>query len=235
MAAVVLLGWLAVCTADKAQAAVLSSELIWDAAEQALSERLTTDDKETTYKWTRFTALPDTLAVPDGELTLTARLPFGVHYGTPTAVRVLIQNGETRIGEWQVTFQVKKFAQTVVTACDLPAGSTLSSDNLRLEERDVTKLRTYYRNVDEAAGLDIVRALPIGTLVNELLVRQPLLVKQGDIVRLIGHFGAVSVETAAEALTSGRIGTVVRVKNAVTGKVVAARVKARGVVETLAR
>ena len=121
------------------------------------------------------------------------------------------------------------------TACDLPVGSTLSADNLRLEERDVTKLRAYYRSIDEAAGLDLVRALPVGTLLSETVVRQPLLVKQGDIVQLIGRFGAVTVETTAEAVTSGRIGMLVRVKNAATGKVVTARVKARGVVETLSR
>lgn len=217
------------------QAGSLSAEEIWTVAEQALTERLDTDDKNVSYKWLRFTALPDNLSVPDGALNLTASIPYGVHYGTPTAVRVLVQNGEARVGEWQVTFQVKKFAPAVVTACDLPAGSTLSADNLRLEERDVTKLRMYYRSIDEAAGLDIVRALPIGTLLGEMLVRQPLLVKQGDIVRLIGRYGAVTVETTAEAVTSGRIGMLVRVKNAATGKMVTARVKARGVVETLSR
>ena len=221
--------------APTAQAGSLSAEEIWSVAEQALTERLDTDDKNVSYKWLRFTTLPDSVSVPDGELNLTASIPYGVHYGTPTAVRVLVQSGETRVGEWQVTFQVKKFAPAVVTACDLPVGSTLSADNLRLEERDVTKLRAYYRSIDEAAGLDLVRALPVGTLLSETVVRQPLLVKQGDIVQLIGRFGAVTVETTAEAVTSGRIGMLVRVKNAATGKVVTARVKARGVVETLSR
>ena len=217
------------------QAGALAAEEIWTVAEQALTERLATDDKNISYKWVRFTTLPAILTVPDGELNLTASLPTGVHYGTPTAVRVLVQNGEARVGEWQVTFQVKKFAPAVVTACDLPVGSTLSADNLRLEERDVTRLRAYYRSVEDAAGLELVRALPIGTLLGETLVRQPLLVKQGDIVRLIGRYGAVTVETTAEAVSSGRIGMLVRVKNAATGKVVTARVKARGMVETLSR
>ena len=220
-----------------AEAGSLSAESVWAAAENALSESLATEDKTVAYRWTRFSALPESILVPDeANVELTVSLPRGIHYGSPTPVRVLVRDGETRLYDWLLTFQVKKYAQAVVLAYDLPAGSTLGADNLRLEACEVTRLHgVYYRTLEEAAGLETVRALSVGTLVSATTVRQPLLVKQGDIVQLIGRSGAVAVEITAEAMTSGRINQLVRVKNKVSGKVVTARVKARGVVEVLAR
>ena len=218
-----------------AQSGELSAESVWTAAENVLMERLATEDKAVTYRWTRFTTLPESITVPDdADIALIASLPRGVHYGSPTAVRVLVKNGETRLYDWLLTFQVKKYAQAVVAAYDLPAGSTLATENLRLDVCDVTRLHgEYYRTVEEVAGLETVRSLSVGTLVNALTVRQPLLVKQGDVVQLIGRSGAVAVQTTAEAVTSGRINQLVRVKNQASGKVITARVKARGVVEVL--
>lgn len=218
-----------------AEAGALSAETVWTAAENVLLEQMATEDKAVTYRWTRFTTLPESITVPDdADIELVASLPRGVHYGSPTAVRVLVKNGETRLYDWLLTFQVKKYAQAVTAAYDLPAGSTLGAENLRLDVRDVTRLRgEYYRTVEEAAGLETVRPLSVGTLVSAMTVRQPLLVKQGDVVKLIGRSGAVAVETTAEALTGGRINQLVRVKNKASGKVITARVKARGVVEVL--
>ena len=222
----------AACTAE---AGALSAESVWTAAENVLMERLATEDKTVTYRWTRFTTLPESITVPDdADIALIASLPRGIHYGSPTPVRVLVKDGETRLYDWLLTFQVKKYVQAVTAAYDLPAGATLGADNLRLDVCDVTRLHgEYYRTVEEAVGLETVRPLTVGTLVSAMTVRQPLLVKQGDVVQLIGRSGTVVVETTAEALTGGRINQLVRVKNKVSGKVITARVKARGVVEVL--
>ena len=219
-----------------ASAAALAAESVWSAAESALAERLATEDKTVSYRWERFSSLPETFIVPDGQLTLEARVPNGVRYGSPTAVHVLVKNGDVRLYDWQLTFQVKKFAYTVVAARDLAAGAPLAAADLRIEERDVTRIRgELYQSVEEAVGLEPVRALPVGSLVSEVVVRAPLLVKQGETVRLLVRYGAVTVETTAEAMTGGRNGMLVRVKNLTTGKVIAARVTARGLVEALAR
>ncbi len=215
---------------------MLEADTVWAAAEAVLSERLATGEKNVSYRWERFSALPEAIDVPEDGVALEASLPRGVHYGVPTAVRVLVKQGETRLYDWQLTFQVKRYARTVVAARDLPAGTLLAAGDLRLAECDVTRVRgALYDSVEEALGLETARNLPVGSVVGESLVKQPPLVRQGETVRLLARHGAVAVETTAEALTGGRSGALVRVKNLATGKVLVARVSARGVVEALAR
>ena len=234
LGAVLLVGGLAV--AAPAEAAVLEAEAVWAAAETALAARLATEEKTVSYQWERFSALPPAIDVPDGEIALEANLPNGVRYGVPTAVRVQVRQGEARLYDWQLTFQVRRYARTVVAARDLPAGTLLTADDLRLAECDVTRVRGgRYDTVEAALGLETSRSLAVGSVISETLVKAPLLIRQGETVRRLARHGAVMVETTAEALTNGRSGALVRVKNLSTGKVLVARVQAQGVVEALAR
>lgn len=120
----------------------------------------------------------------------------------------------------------------VVAARPLAHGETLTAADLQLVEHNVARLTgQYFINLDEAVGMAVRRALAQGAPVLGEQLQPPLLIKRGDSVLITAAGSTIAVKMNGVAMTDGRRGEQIRVKNSSSGKIVAARVAAAGVVE----
>lgn len=122
-------------------------------------------------------------------------------------------------------------ALAVVAASALPARQPIDAAALRTEMRDVTATPEAFSDPQAVAGREARRALREGQVISARLLVEPLLVARSANVRVLARKGGVSAEVAGEALESGRLGQIIRVRNKVTDRVIRARVVAENLVE----
>ena len=131
--------------------------------------------------------------------------------------------------------EVEVHAPVLVTTQSLPRGSLLSSANLELQNQDISALRSMpLRNLDQAAGLQLKRALGAGSVLYLSQVEQPLAVRRGEKVTVLAVRGAVQISVPGESLEDGRPGEQIRVRNRASQKTIQVWVVRRGVVQTTA-
>ena len=63
------------------------------------------------------------------------------------------------------------------------------------------------------------------------MIEEPKVVKKGDEVMIVATKGALSVRSSGVALSDGRVGQQISVKNSATKRIVKARVKRKGLVQ----
>lgn len=99
--------------------------------------------------------------------------------------------------------------------------SVLHDDDLKTIEVDVSRhARGYFTRKDELVGRTLTRAVGGGTVLSPAVVAQPAMVRRGQRVTLIAGDGPVAVRAPAEALSDGRRGQRVQVRNLSSGRVI---------------
>lgn len=131
-----------------------------------------------------------------------------------------------------VAIGIRAFAPVLRLNADVPAGASLSSADVSIEERDVAALSGAYWPAQET--LQAVRtrqAIPAGSVLLRSQFEALPDVERGDRVSLRVSAGTVVIETTAEALQDGWVNRSVRVRPAHGTDTVLARVVRSGLVE----
>ncbi|MBZ2208641.1 flagellar basal body P-ring formation chaperone FlgA [Massilia soli] len=136
-----------------------------------------------------------------------------------------------RSGDWRYEYIVRAriSANVAVTAGPVAAGQLLSDADIVFERRDISSLSDTI-GAQAALGQASKRSLRAGEVLRQSQLTAPILVKRGDPVVMLARIEAIEVSTAGEALDSGALGAVVRVRNVANGRVVRMRVTATGMV-----
>ena len=134
---------------------------------------------------------------------------------------------------WRESFTVRAHisAEVVVTTTSLAAGKVLHTHDLALDRRDITNLSDVASDVNAVVGLTAKRALRAGQVIAKSVLVAPMFVKRGDHVQILVSRNGIEVSTVGEALENGQQGSIVRVRNLGTGKIIHARVKEAAIVE----
>jgi flagella basal body P-ring formation protein FlgA len=137
-------------------------------------------------------------------------------------------------GSWSiyVPIDLSIYRPVVIALKPLAPGSTIGDSDVQLAETDITQLLgQYLTNLDEAVGMSAKRSISQGKpLISQQLV-PPLLIHRGDSVVIVADSGGISVKSTGTALTDGRRGEQIRVKNQGSARVIDARVSERGEVQ----
>ena len=80
-------------------------------------------------------------------------------------------------------------------------------------------------------GHVVSRMVPEGTVLSEDLLRQPVVMESGAAVTIVSRYNGIEVRVSGVALTRGRVGQKIRVRNAASRKVMLARVLDASTVE----
>lgn len=120
----------------------------------------------------------------------------------------------------------------VVTARPLARGQQVVADDLRIEERDTSRMqRAYYTDPKPLIGLRARRQIGAGQPLHPGLVEQRRLVRRGALVQIVARHGELQVTMKGKALESGVLGDLIRVRNTASGREISGEVVAAGVVE----
>ena len=126
--------------------------------------------------------------------------------------------------------EIKRYQNVPVLNKSVKIGDVLTEDMVTIEYRQMMNVRDNVQKVEAIIGMQAVRFLSAGQILQYSDLRKETVLKKGQIVRAM--FGAADFEVAisAEAQESGSIGDVVKIKNLDSQKVFAAKVVERGLV-----
>ena len=126
--------------------------------------------------------------------------------------------------------EIKRYQNVPVLNKSVKIGDVITEDMITIEYRQMMNVRENVQKAEAVIGMQAVRFLNAGQILQYSDLRKETVLKKGQIVRAM--FGAADFEVAisAEAQESGSIGDVVKIKNLDSQKVFAAKVVERGIV-----
>ncbi|WP_373663900.1 flagellar basal body P-ring formation chaperone FlgA [Uliginosibacterium sp. sgz301328] len=150
---------------------------------------------------------------------------------TPARMRAIAHCPD---GNWAETYTVRARvnARVVVAAGSIPSGRAIQPNDLALERRELTgTFDDVFSDPAELNGQASRRALRAGQIVDRRAVAEAVLVRRGADVSIVARNSGIVVTTAGQAEGNGRLGEIISVRNAATGKVIRARVTGTNEVE----
>ncbi len=170
--------------------------------------------------------LPTDIQAPVGKLELTPELSGPVRYNGLTTVNVAIRADGRSYVKVPVQFEVRRYLDVVVAAINLNAGDILSEQSVRLDRMDAGKMPAgYLTELNKAVGLQVRHAIVPGSVISEKSLIHPILVKRGEIVRLVSRIGEIEVAANGIAFAQGAAGDLIRVQNTTTKRILTGRVQ----------
>ncbi|MES2538668.1 MAG: flagellar basal body P-ring formation chaperone FlgA [Pseudomonadota bacterium] len=173
------------------------------------------------------------VALPAGA-ELRARIPGGI-ISSRTAVWVDVQADGRAYAAIPVWFSVQTWKQVAVARTDLTAGAEVRPDDFVMALRDVAR---FPGAVDRLPGDGASRlrvALRQGMPLTASAVESTPTISRNQQVLVRMNTGNITIESAGVAQANGRVGEMVKVKNAGNSEIFIARVLEPGVVAVNAR
>lgn len=130
-----------------------------------------------------------------------------------------------------VPVQIRLSADYVVAARPLAAGQVLMNEDLLLARGDLGALPPgVLTDPEQAVGRTVTIGLPAGRPLRAELLRQPILIQQGQTVKIVSRGAGFQVSTDGRALNSAVTGQVTQVRTG-SGQTVSGIARGQGVVE----
>ena len=173
------------------------------------------------------------LRLPRCSQPLAAFLNPGADVNRITTVGVRCQGEKP----WKVYVPVSVVAtaDVAVATRHLPRGSVITADSLRLERREVTRMRSgYFGSIEAALGLRVRQSILKGRALTPGQLEADHVVRRGQSVTLVVASGGLKLNMAGKALIDGALGQRIRVENSSSGRVVEGIVRSHEHVEILA-
>jgi flagellar basal body P-ring formation protein FlgA len=150
--------------------------------------------------------------------------------------RILVELSCPGTPSWHIYVPVRVVgtSQVTIAAHAIVAGSVLTKDDIRTEQRDISELPPGY--MDDPAvtvGLTASRPISSGAVVTNQLLLGAKAVQRGQTVTLVADAGGMSVTMQGRALSDGLINQRVKVENLSSGKVVEGIARSQQVVEII--
>lgn len=139
-------------------------------------------------------------------------------------------------GSWSVRVPVRMqlFRGVLVSTHPLLRGDGVRAGDVRIEQRDVTRLGYgYIDNIEYVAGRTLARPLAANSVLTPEALGGRRMIRAGDHVEMIARLGGIVVRANGIALGSGDSGARLRVRNTESGKIVDGIVQAPGQVIAL--
>lgn len=128
-----------------------------------------------------------------------------------------------------VPVELAVYRPVVVAMMPLARGQNIGAGDVGLKEFNVARVNgQYLTSLDAAVGMAPRRNIGQDSILLADQLDPPLLIKRGDAVMISAEGDAISVKMPGVALTDGRRGEQIRIKNTSSSRVVQARVVAPG-------
>lgn len=131
-----------------------------------------------------------------------------------------------------IPVSIKIFERVMVLSKPLARGAHITPSDVIYAEQDIQNLkRGYITDANQLQGMLLKRSLPAGSPLNNEVLAHPQLVKRGQRVTLLAKNESLSIRITGDALSSGAIGDMVRVRNLASKRIIEGVVVAAGTVE----
>ena len=124
--------------------------------------------------------------------------------------------------------------QVLVARRTLPRDHVITADDLKVEQRDVSRLVSgYVSDISQLVGQRLKTQLMAGRILTPQMLKAALAIRRGQSVTLVASGGGVSIRMAGTALMDGALGQRIRVENTKSGRIVEGIVRSGEQVEIL--
>jgi flagella basal body P-ring formation protein FlgA len=130
--------------------------------------------------------------------------------------------------------QVSIFRELPVAIRDIARGEQISPADIHWKTINISGLRqAFHTDAQAIIGQEVKRNIGQGLPFITSLLDAPTLIRRGDVIDLEAQAGSIKVSTSGTALTDGRLGQKIRIKNNQSDRIVTGTVVASGKVSTL--
>ena len=189
------------------------------AVEQALADKGETRRHEIYF----INHAPD-LKLPEGVVDIKATLPAPISYISLTPVRAVVFVNGRAYRTVSFSANVKVYDTVLVANHDLRIEIPVAAEDFRLSEVAIDGRNEYVKDVSELVGLVPHRFIRGGLPVTKGYFQQPVAVNTGQRVNIILNYNGIKVSAKGIVMTRGRIGSLVKVKNETSEKILTAKV-----------
>ena len=190
-----------------------------DAVERALAER-----GETRRHEIFFTQNQMDIKLPEGVVDVKATLPAAVSYISLTPVRATIFVNGRAYRTVNFTASVKVYDLVLVANHDLRIEVPVTAEDFHTAEVAVDGRNEFVKDAKEIVGLVPHRFIRGGSPVTKGYFQQPVAVNSGQRVTIILNYRGIRATAQGIVMTRGRIGSLVKVKNEASEKILTAKV-----------
>ena len=190
-----------------------------EAVERALAQR-----GETRRHEIIFTQNPSDLHLPEGTVDVQANLPAQISYISLTPVRATVYVNGRAFRTVSFTASVKIYDTVLVANHDLRIEVPVTAEDFRSEEVAIDGRNEFVKDVSEIVGLVPHRFIRGGSPVTKGYFQQPVAVRSGQRVTIILNWRGIRASARGIVLTRGRIGSLVKVKNEISEKILTGKV-----------
>jgi len=156
--------------------------------------------------------------------------PPGSRKRGSTSVGVACEDGKP----WKIYVPVKiaEFREVAVVSQPLVRGDTLEEGDIEMQRRDISRLgQRFLTDYSEFIGYRVRQAVSTGKVLQASMLSIPEWVKRGEKVTLLASGGGIEIRMQGEALSNGRKGAMIRVRNLNSKRIVEGEVVSKGVVQ----
>ena len=190
-----------------------------DALEKALAEY-----GETRRHEIFFTQTPLDVKLPEGVVDVKAELPAQISYVSLTPVRAVIYVNGRAYRTMSFTAKVKVYDAVLVANHDLRIEVPVGAADFHTAEVAIDGRNEYVKDIDKINGLVPHRFIRAGSPVTLSYFQQPVAVNSGQHVNIIVKYRGIVVTAKGIVMTRGRIGSLVKVRNETSEKILTAKV-----------
>lgn len=184
------------------------------------------------FRISDFSSDPTSLSVPDGKLAYRLTNQFlCASPGKKFISAVLTVNGR-ECGQVKMYGNLQFWGTVVLASHSISRRAIISAEDIETDFRDISMLGdSLLGKPEQAIGKQLYKSLRAGDIVFAHLLKDPPLVKRGDLVTIIAKSGGLQVSAPGEVKKAGAIGEIVQVKNLMSRRILQARVVDEGLVE----
>ena len=165
---------------------------------------------------------PSDIHLPAGEVNYKVS---GIRdRGRQSLCQVEVEVDGERIREVEAIFEVKRFGQVVVAKHKLNRDQLLAPDNLKIELREITTLKSPFTRIEDVTSLRASTFIREGDIITSKMVEIPPLIERGEIITILVEEGPVSITALGKSLGDGMKGEILRVRNLDSKREIAAKV-----------
>ena len=176
--------------------------------------------------------LPQAFEVPLGNVEFEPKLAGVRNLLAPFSLPIEIQVDKRITKRISVDVEIRGFAEVFVASRELPSNYRLQESDVKLErvriEKPITK---YLRSKRELRGIKLVKDLTHGTVLSNDTFVADVVVKSGDLVRIVAISKRLKLIVNGKAQGSGRIGDRISVKNLQSNSIIQATITDEGSVK----
>ncbi|MBR4903462.1 MAG: flagellar basal body P-ring formation protein FlgA [Selenomonadaceae bacterium] len=178
-----------------------------------------------------FNQYPTDIKLPEGVIDIRAELPTAINYISLTPVRAIIFVNGRPYRTMSFTATVKVYDTVLVANHDLRIEVPVTASDFHLAEIKIDGRNEYVKNASEVNGLVPHRFVRAGSPVSLSYFQQPVAVNPNQRVTIVVKYHGIRVTATGIVMTRGRIGSIVKVKNETSEKILSAKVIDSGTVE----